>query len=452
MPLAFPRGQALSAAIVIGLGFAFGGGGSGAGFANLVVQLGSLTVLAFHPRAFLEFFRSAPRAVTILVGLTMLLPLLQSIPLPPSVWQQLPGRDLASQSFRLIGRSDAWLPFSLEAHRTLIAFFSLVPPFAILMLGWRLSRDQARSLVLLVLGAALCMVLLGAQQMALGNRYLMLFAEGVGSSDLQGTFANRNSAGLFLVIALCLLVGVFPMRRPTSRWILAGSASALLLSIGLVLTQSRSSMVLALVPAGLAMLRLWQARMASGMRSRAVLAIVFVGGALILGAGAMLLSQNHRVQKSMSRFDSVLDDRRPKIWEDTFPAIERFWPVGSGIGTFDEVFQVDESLENLAPTRAARAHNDYLETALESGVAGIGLLIGWCIVLAWAGIHAIRAGGTAQAAVASLVVIAFQSVSDYPLRNQSLLCLAGLMLALLVGALRRRQSGDAASATAVSRK
>ena len=410
----------------------FGGGGSGAGAANLVVQLAALAGLAFHKRSVLEFFRHAPRLSAIVVVVTLLLPLLQCIPLPPVVWQQLPGRDLAVQSLELVGRQDTWMPFSLNVRRTFIAFLALMPSLGMLVLTWRASDADRRFLLAILVCCGVVVIMLGAQQLAFGNRQFVLYAQGVGSQDLQGTFANRNTAGLFTDVVLCALIGLLWRPRLSVLHLLVGIVAGVLLGLGLFLTRSRSSMTLVAIPAAMLAMYLWNSRQALLTHRSRLIALTV--GVAVVGISAGLLMHNARIQRSLLRFDSM-QDARLAIWQDTQSSIARFWPVGSGIGTFDEVFQIDESLENLTPGRAARAHNEYLETTLESGILGPILVSSWIVIIAtaaWRGIRSATDRGARVAALAVFILLAFQSILDYPLRSQTLLCVAGLMFGILI--------------------
>ena len=158
-------------------------------------------------------------------------------------------------------------------------------------------------------------------------------------------------------------------------------------------------------------------------------------GAVALGAtviGGLVIAAPGRIEATLERFEAK-DDPRRFIWGDAIFAAERYWPAGAGMGAFDEVFQIDESLENVTLRTAGRAHNDYIELAIEAGLPGLALAVFWitaCAVmafqsrrsgLAWAG----WAGG------AFLLAIALQSITDYPLRNQTILAFAGYALLLL---------------------
>jgi O-antigen ligase len=156
---------------------------------------------------------------------------------------------------------------------------------------------------------------------------------------------------------------------------------------------------------------------------------------LILGIaaiGALLTLAPGRVGDTMQRFEN---DNNPRayIWEDATYSANRFWPMGAGMGTFDEVFQVDESLENMTLRRAGRAHNDYLEVAIEAGLPGLALIAAWVALLAWLSWRArlSRDRWIAWSGALILLAIALQSITDYPLRNQSMLAVGSFALLVL---------------------
>ena len=106
------------------------------------------------------------------------------------------------------------------------------------------------------------------------------------------------------------------------------------------------------------------------------------------------------------------------------------FPVGSGIGSFVEAYQIDESFESLTDTYANHAHNDWLEVYMTGGL--IGLMIIGIAVIAWMRIaFAIWKSPRRHtrdeifARLGSLIVLimALGSIGDYPLRVPSLMCL-----------------------------
>ncbi len=421
--------------------FALGGGGSRQGLANLLVQLTAVAALVPHRSALMQFLRESPLALKMLVGISLLLPLLQIIPLPPGVWQALPGRELAAQSLEVAGES-GWMPFSLDPLRTLLALTALITPVAVLIVGWAVPRDRLVLLGWVVVACGIATTLIGLFQIGATDGSGTLYGARNPGDVLLGTFANRNSTGLLLGFALAL-AALLPAPRPHPAVLAARIGACALLLLTIILTKSRTGIVLAALPLGLAAIKvLWsvmrerRAAGTGGARSNHNLAASLGALALLtIGGGALLITAPGPIGEALERFE-VKDDPRRYIWDDASYSVSRYWPAGAGMGTFDEVFQVDESLENLTQKTAGRAHNDYLELAIEAGVPGLVLaglwlmLVGW---LTWRARHSSQRW-VAWAGSCFLFAVALQSITDYPLRSQTILAFAGFALLLLARA------------------
>lgn len=444
----------LALAAIMVFAVAFGGGGSKYGLANLVVQLAALVALSFHRHAFFAFWSSAPMGVRIITGLTILLPVLHLIPLPAGLWSSLPGREAVAQSFELIGDGAAasgWASASVDPGRTLLALTAIIAPLAVLAIGFNAARDRLLVVGWIVVALGLVNFLLGVPQVLGTNQTGLLFPENVMPGVLFGTFANRNSTGLFLVAALAL-AAFLPAHPKFGRNALPiRIAICVLLVVAIVLTRSRTAIVLALIPLGLVALRfgLAQLRARRGdAPSRPWLAAI-PAVIVIAVVAALIVTSPGRVGMAFDRFGDTTEDARAYIWDDAAYSAQRYFPVGSGMGTFDEVFQLDESLENMTLRRAGRAHNDYLEVAIEAGLPGIALIVGWLAMIAWMSWQArhSRDRWIAWSGGAILLAVALQSITDYPLRNHSMLAVAALAFVILArfGAIGRdAENGESA--------
>lgn len=434
--------------MLLGLALVLGGGGVASGLNNAVIQLAALAIMVWHRPLVFRFLRAGPRALVALVLASMALPLAQILPLPPFVWHELPGREPVLEAHRLLGLApDAWIPLSLDRARTLVAFLGTLAPAALIIVGTSLRREDKAQLAWMLAGAALVALLLGAFQLTTANTSGLLHAISPKPDVLYATFANRNSTAMLFVLAILLLAAV-PMYRGRAG-VLLGSAGIGLLFLGAVLTQSRSGMALAGVALSFVVLRLVlgfrQARRGGAViGSRPLAAAGLFAMALVAMAGASAISGG-RAADSIARLTSNETDR-PEIWDDAVHAARAYWPVGSGMGTFDEVFQLHESLEHLSPRRAGRAHNDWIELAIESGIAGLALAGAWLVWCLGAVI-----GGRPETlwlrigAGVAVMCIAAQSLLDYPLRNQTILCVAALLVVLLHdGQTWRQQAGGRA--------
>lgn len=416
---------------------AFGGGGSKYGLANLIVQLAALTALAFHREAFFNFWKSAPLLLRVLIALSIALPLAYVIPLPPSVWQNMPGRELVAQSFGLVGEP-GWAALSVDPIRTMLALSALVVPLAVVTIGWRASRDSLILAGWLIVGLALVNFALGIPQVLSNSEVGVLYPENPMPGVLFGTFANRNSTGLFLVSALSLASFLPVPPRFHSIALPLRIGIMLFLIVAILLTRSRTALVLAALPLGLLALQMLLERLnrRPGAKSTGAKAALFglipIALVLVVIAGLAAAAPG-RIGDVADRFTSGGEDARSYIWEDAAYAADRYWPVGSGTGTFDDVFQIDESLENMTLRKAGRAHNDYLELAIETGLPGLALAAFWLCLIGWLCWRARTEPHRwiAWSGGAILAVVALQSITDYPLRNMSMLAVAGFALCLL---------------------
>ena len=437
--VSMPRAAYLFFAI-LAVSLVFGGGGARYGLSNAVVQIFALAVLLYAWPQISAALPRVPRLFLALLGLTLAIPLLQLLPLPPAIWQSLPGRDLAVATFDLLDLEGTWMPFSLDRARTLTALSALVPALA-LALGVFATRKALAPMagngwLVAIVAMALANFMFGALQLLTSNGPLNWYPV-LTSTRFYGFFASHNTSGLLFVIALCALFGLSqrhgsrnsnPSRRRRFNLLLLGCALVFLL--GIVLTQSRSSLALSVIPIGaFALAYIFGARTSTKRPKWQVLSLVLVPLAALIAFAA----SNDRLQSTWDRFDD-LEDARPAIWTDTLSGIERYWPAGAGVGTFDEVFQVEESLETLHPMKAGRAHNDYLEVALESGIVGLVTIAAWIVyLLSQVFLRIVPARDyVGMATGLAILSILLQSTIDYPLRNQTIICVAAVLLALLV--------------------
>lgn len=424
----------------------FGGGGVAYGLANLTVQLLAIAALALNGEATWRFITQAPRSLVAIAACSLLLPLLQLVPLPPEVWHSLPGRNLLTEALDPAGQA-AWRPFTVNSARTFVAFTGLIAPFAIIVFGWQSSPAALQRVVLVIVGVGFASVVLGTFQVLGQDQFGLLYPENKMTGVLFGLFANRNSTAVFLVSCLLLLCSLPSLRPLSPRW-LAKVTAAVLLVTGVILTQSRTGLVLLGLPLGMAILQgvvhfVERKRFERGGSEPAErkaasilpLKVAAIAMAFLAVAGATVATlPGTRLETVLARFEKT-EEQRPAIWEDARFAAERYWPAGAGMGTFDEVFQIDESLENISPRRAGRAHNDYIELAIEAGPFALLIVLGWALWTLWSVWKGLAASAARRwptlASGGILLAVGLQSLLDYPLRNQTMLCVTALAVALL---------------------
>ena len=147
--------------ILLLLAVLLGGGGVAYGLRNLVIQLFALLLLMVHGDIVARFWRESGWGLRLLVFSSLALPLIQLIPLPPYLWQALPGREAVLASHRVAGWGDAqWFPLSMDRARTLVAFTGMIVPATMIMLGARLPDLHKRVLTWTVLALVMLAMLL----------------------------------------------------------------------------------------------------------------------------------------------------------------------------------------------------------------------------------------------------------------------------------------------------
>ncbi|UOR14296.1 O-antigen ligase family protein [Qipengyuania aquimaris] len=409
-----------------------GGGGSPTPKAEIIVQLGFVAaVLAWTWWA----GRSAnvPRPLLFFGAALVALPLIQLLPLPPVIWQALPGRELQLANLALVGAEDSWRPLSISPSLTLAGLLALIPAVGTMWAVSTLGHRDRRFLLLTIGLIALAGAGLGALQLAGGPEAFRLY-EKSHRGWLTAFHANRNAAVDVLLIGSLAFAAWYAgdrKRAQDRRRAPLVLAALVVLLFAILLTGSRAGIALLLVAIGFGWLILFRTEV--GRRTKQLL-YGFTAIALGLLAIPFLLGSNPQLARVAERFDATGDARFP-LWQDTVTAIQSFGWAGSGIGTFTEAFLPHESMEYLGPASPNRAHNDYLEFLLEAGMLAPLLIVLGAVVLFLMAQRAWKLSPHDNVlqlfAMGGLAIVALHSIVDYPLRNMAIACLAAAMAGLL---------------------
>jgi O-antigen ligase len=163
-------------------------------------------------------------------------------------------------------------------------------------------------------------------------------------------------------------------------------------------------------------------------------------GLLLVGAiGALAVSSTTGARRAPDVSGSV--HSRQEMLQTSIRMMRDFMPVGSGFGSYRQAYQLYEQRDYVTDTYVIHAHDDYLEIAVELGLAGMLLMIAF---LAW-WIHAVRrawreadADAYAKAASIASAAILVHSFFDFPLRTAAIAVVFVMCLGLLV---QRRPPG-----------
>lgn len=433
----------LAAACFLVLLLAGGGGDAAPALAGVVQAIVAIIAMVWL-MAMRRDEGTPPLTAYAIAALAIAVPVLQLVPLPSAAWQALPGRELMRESLTLVAAANSWRPLSLFPFETLAVLMTLVPAAIMLLLASSLrSSGRVLLLILLVLVSLLALAV-GAVQVSGADGNPLRFYN-PNSAILSGFQSNRSGQADIFLIAIVCVGGITRELYPKAaianrrwRFLLLNGTIGLLFALAVVLTRSRFGMMM--VPFAL-LLQLAFLRPALGMSRRAMA----VGAgllALIIAGGVALIGSIPKVSLALSRFTTTTE-LRPEIWKDTLYLIDKYAPWGTGMGTFEPVFQLDERLDWLGYRIINRAHCDFLELYLEGGIPALVILAVIVAIVVGAAVKGLRqSSGPGKwqiwCALWGLFLIGAHSVFDYPLRSMSVEAIFAVMVAIILCGARQK--------------
>lgn len=409
-------------------------GGSAQGvWANMVLQLIGVAMIAWAAIASRGVERPA-RALLMIVLAGLALIVLQLVPLPPTIWPHLGGREALASGYAVLGMPTPTLPVSLAPYDTLRALLGLIPPIAMVSVMLRLKAYRPAWLALALLAGTFCGILLGVLQVASAapdTSPWYLYPE-TNFGFATGFFANANHMATLLLISLPFLAALFAWARGMGKQRAAAvsaivAAAALVVVVGIVINGSLAGYALA-VPVVIASAVMIMPARTPLRRWAMVLAAVV----LVLGLAALESSSIRPNGFGAEAASSV--ESREDILRTTWAATRAFLPLGSGIGTFRQVYAIYEDHGSVTATYVVHAHNEYAELALEAGIPGLIILIvflGWWVAAALRAWTSADAGPFARAASIASAAILAHSLVDFPLRTAAISTAFAMCMALL---------------------
>lgn len=392
---------------------------------QVVVRAGAWAILIvsilFGPSARL----GEARPVAFLLAVTIALPLIQLIPLPPSLWQALPGRGI----LLIPGEAVNWRPWTMTPGATRNALASLIVPTVMLVVLTQADERARRwlpAILITMIGSAMLLGLLQFSGAGFNSPFLNDTPGGVSS-----IFANRNHFALFLAIG-CLVAPIWAFAdREALRWRGPLACGLVLLFVLTILaTGSRSGMLLGAL--ALMMVLALIGRLVKRRLRRAPRWVfpALVAGATLVVVGVIALSFAVDRADAINRLISLdgAEDMRARARPTVLSMIALYMPFGSGFGGFDPIFRIHEPFELLKLTYFNQAHNDFLGIALDGGLAGIAVLVAGIL---WWLVATIRVWrdepgdavllGRLGSAIILLVLVA--SLTDYPARTPTIMAI-----------------------------
>jgi O-antigen ligase len=305
-------------------------------------------------------------------------------PLPP---QMMPETMLRAAG--LLGQAPP-AGIGLDADAAWTSLMRMLAYAGVLFLAWEYgrNREDAAMVGAAVIAATVACSVYGLAVQLGGFDSVLWFAKEAYRDSVTGPFINRNSFATYIAMGLALALALVASRwlrlpsrhksrneQETGDWRLALLVLiAALLAVALIMTRSRGgfySFAIAAVIGGLLLVLSGTLR---GRKLAIALAGTAVAAVLMLAAGGAGLAG--RLESDSASVESS----RGAIFGPTLAAIRERPLTGYGLGSFRGVFEaVNDGTLYKGGYYIDKAHNTYLEIALEGGIP---VAIALCLCLA----------------------------------------------------------------------
>lgn len=273
---------------------------------------------------------------------------------------------------------------SVNPEATLSGLMNLLSYASVFWLTLQLTRNSQRAWscvrALTLIGATYS--LYGIIVFISGNNWILIFPKWAYLDSLTSTFVNRNSFATFAGLAL-LCAGALLLERLTPyfginqslhaklllileelvgklAWV---TGAAVVISVALLMSGSRAGIASTLIGATVLLVIYAAHRRLKFRQAFVILPAIAVIGIIIFSASGNVLTKRLGVDYLGSSFDV-----RFNVYEETWKAIQTTPWTGTGFGTFADVFPAYRTPEFITPVLWDKAHNTYLENALELGL------------------------------------------------------------------------------------
>lgn len=353
---------------------------------------------------------------------------LQTLPISPGgLWHPLWASAGEALGNRLAGA------ISLNPEEGVIGIMRLMTYGGVFWLFVQFGRERsfADRTVRILAYAGFAYALYGLAMHVFGIERVLWLKKWAYEGSVTSTFVNRNSYATYAALGLLCAGKLFfdqirdllsmsaPMRRKAQLLItilvtrgMLPLVAAATIAMALLQTGSRAGTLSAFVGIIVFMIA---AAFAQLLRWRQAVSLII----LLCGAGLLLLSiSGMGIVERLEMLDTDESARRA-IYDLVLGAIGDAPLLGSGLGTFPEVFTIyrTESFETFRTI--SEAHNSYLENALELGVPAAVLLMATLAAIAEANVVALwrrRRGRLFPVlGLAALATVAVHATVDFSL-------------------------------------
>ena len=385
-----PRWQVHYAGVIIVFALVLGGGTAQGLWTDHLLQLIMVPAMLigfwFVPQSRL------PVSVLLMVAAIIALLLVQFLPI---------SRTWPNGEVEVSHTSLLW---TLSAQRTLEATLFVIPLIGFMLFVSRMPPNQQQNLVRFMMVGLIINLIIGAIQLSYSR--VSALPSPLPYELLSASFANENhqSSLFFLMIPLLAFHYLVRVQKPLIFGIIMAVLLIYLFAIG-----SRAGTAIS------TLIAIWSFTLFTLRPSPLV-----AGGVIAIGVTAAV--------GLFIWLDVISElDSRLGFAQTTWTAFKDNWLFGTGPGSYLMVYAAYERVEDMGRLVANQAHNDWLQIALETGIAGIALLLVFSLLV----VRAFFYSALSQAAALSAFSVMIHSLVDYPLRTMAIATCFAVLCAMM---------------------
>lgn len=375
----------------------------------------------------------------------------QAAPLPPVLGgiMQSWGDPLWREASAALG-PDLPAHISINPAATLEGGFRLIAYSGLFWLAFQLTRDPARATharnVIIAIGSAYS--LYGLFALFGGEAWLLGTIGARPDQSLTSSFVNRNSYATFAGLTLLAALSLF-LERVRHLLALDGSwrrktalviehivfqsrlltAAIITITLALFLTTSRGGIFASLFALGALLLLQMPRRGGQGRQPLGFALLIVVGIAVVAGGGNFL----DRLERQGLSLET---DLRSTLFSTTIEAIKTAPLKGTGFGTYEQAIEPYRANDPNIFALWEKAHNTYLENALELGLPAalaLNIAIFLLALITYRGVRARRRHKSFPAlGVAATLLVGLHALVDFSLQIPAVAVLYAFMMGLAV--------------------
>lgn len=365
----------------------------------------------------------------------------QLIPLPGAIWQNLGDRSVVEHGLELLGmEATTSMPVSLSPNKTWLSIIGTLPAvttfFLAVAMRWR-NAIARLDWAIPIFGTV--SALLGIVQIVSGPSNELYFYEFTNRGLPVGFFANVNHQACFLLMCLPFVAALIgQLRRDwaagdddyAKAMVVAASGGVILVAIIAAGSVAGYAMLLPVLTLSTLLARKPKASGRAPFAPPIVVAVATLAATLLVAVSPTLDGLG------VTSFDTS-EMSRLGVWQVSGEIVNNHWLVGTGPGSFADVYRLYENPETVTTTYANHAHNDYLEAIIEFGLPGTLIVVASValILMLFAKVWTqgnIENRRLKRAASTALLVVLIHSFVDYPVRTPAIASLFAACFAILV--------------------